>query len=521
MAGVKISALPAISTSPGTAPLLTDIFPEVQPAIGGTTYRTTFQQLLTLYQANIVTPANGGVLYTDATQVQLLAPTAIAGLALLSGSNAAPTWSSAPPLLKSGGTMTGAINMGTFQINNAGNPTLAQDLATKFYVDSVAQGLTFQGACRVASTAALTVTYANGAAGVGATLTNAGAQVALAIDGVTLALNDRVLVKNQASALQNGIYTATNLGSGATNWVMTRATDYDQVAEINPGDLVLITAGTTNTNSSWVETATVATIGVDSINFSQFSAALPISVANGGTGLTTTTAYGLITGGTTATGNFQNAGTGASGTILQGNGAAALPTFSTATYPATTTINQLLYSSSNNVVGGVTAANSSILTSGAGGIPAWQTFNTTKSNLNTCSFAAKRSANIANVTGDGTQYVVVFDSVLDNVGSHYDAGTGIFSAPATGLYSFTTTIDLTGLGVAHTACFAEFLVNAGDFFVYDGSGGTAAVTELAVNGALIWPLTAGDTVKVNVQASNSTKTVGVGANARFSGYFLG
>jgi hypothetical protein len=64
-------------------------------------------------------------------------------------------------------------------------------------------------------------------AGVGATLTNAGAQVALAIDGVTLSVSDRVLVYTQTNAIQNGVYVVTSVGSGATNWVLTRSSDTD------------------------------------------------------------------------------------------------------------------------------------------------------------------------------------------------------------------------------------------------------------------------------------------------------
>jgi hypothetical protein len=176
-------------------------------------------------------------------------------------------------VLLSGGTMTGAL------VLNA-DPSVALGAATKQYVDAVATGLTIQGACRVATTAALTVTYNNGTSGVGASITNAGAQAAWVIDGVTLAINDRVLVKDQASTLQNGIYVVTALGSGASNWSATRATDYDQPSEVNPGDLVLINAGTVNTGSAWVETATVVTIGTSAITFSAFG------ITNAGTGLT-------------------------------------------------------------------------------------------------------------------------------------------------------------------------------------------------------------------------------------------
>lgn len=168
-------------------------------------------------------------------------------------------------LLLSGGTMTGNL------ILNA-DPTTGLQAATKQYVDTVAVGLNVQPACRVATTANLTATYSNGASGVGATLTNSGAMAAISIDGVSLSLNDRVLVKDQSITFQNGIYTVTTVGSGAANWVLTRATDYDTVAEIQPGDFVLIISGTVNMQTSWVQTDTVTTIGSDAINFSQFTA---------------------------------------------------------------------------------------------------------------------------------------------------------------------------------------------------------------------------------------------------------
>lgn len=135
-----------------------------------------------------------------------------------------------------------------------------------------ALGYTTITATLVATTAALTVVYANGALGVGATLTNAGAQAALSIDGVTLAASDRVLVKNQAAPAQNGIYTVTTVGSGATNWVMTRATDYDQAADINENDFILVDSGTTNGGVAFIETAPGPfTIGTTSITFSTFN----------------------------------------------------------------------------------------------------------------------------------------------------------------------------------------------------------------------------------------------------------
>ncbi len=174
----------------------------------------------------------------------------------------------------SGGTMTGTLVLN-------GNPSAANDAANKAYVDSIASGIKVSTACTAASTVSLTVTYANGAAGIGATLTNADTQAAFSIDGISPALNSRILIKNQSSAFQDGVYTLTTVGSGATNWVLTRATDYDTAAEIN-STLVAVLSGTANANTSWLQTATIVTVGTDPLVYSEFTAnpATFLQVAN-------------------------------------------------------------------------------------------------------------------------------------------------------------------------------------------------------------------------------------------------
>lgn len=159
--------------------------------------------------------------------------------------------------------------------------TQAASGTTKKYVRSDefnyvmgALGYATKSACRVASTAALTVVYANGAAGVGATLTNAGAMAALTLDGVAVAVSDRVLIWNQASPLQNGIYTVTTVGSGAVNWVLTRATDYDQAAEIAQGQILLVNQGTLYTGKAFQQVAPAPfTMGTSDIVFELFNTA--------------------------------------------------------------------------------------------------------------------------------------------------------------------------------------------------------------------------------------------------------
>ena len=128
------------------------------------------------------------------------------------------------------------------------SPTSDAHAATKKYVDDKAQGLDFKDSVEVATTAALSATYDSTAL----TLTNSGAQAALAIDSVTTVAGDRVLVKDQATAAQNGIYSVTTVGDGSTNWVLTRATDFNSDDEITAGAYVLVTEGTTNKLNAYV-----------------------------------------------------------------------------------------------------------------------------------------------------------------------------------------------------------------------------------------------------------------------------
>jgi hypothetical protein len=158
------------------------------------------------------------------------------------------------------------------KIINLDLPTAGGDAANKEYVDSVAAGFFFLEPVRVASTANFTSTYNNGASGVGATLT-ATVNGAASLDGVSLALNDRVLFKNQTSTLENGIYYVSQVGSGGTPAIYTRALDYDEPSDIDPGDMATVLQGTSNASTFWVETAVVTTIGTDPITFTQFGVA--------------------------------------------------------------------------------------------------------------------------------------------------------------------------------------------------------------------------------------------------------
>jgi hypothetical protein len=166
------------------------------------------------------------------------------------------------------------VSMNSQRLASLADPVNPQDGATKNYVDSVATGLDPKASVRFATTANLVANYANGSSGVGATLTATGNGAFPATDGVTVALNDRVLVRLQTSQPQNGIYRVSDLGSGGTPWVLTRVIDADSAAEITPGMFTFVEEGTTLAKTGWVlGSSGTTTVGTTNLAFTQFSGA--------------------------------------------------------------------------------------------------------------------------------------------------------------------------------------------------------------------------------------------------------
>lgn len=203
-----------------------------------------------------------------------------------------------------GGTLTGNLTL------NA-TPTTSLQACTKGYADLIAAGFSLKQACRVVSTSNLVVVYNNGASGVGATMT-AVTPVALVIDGVTVALNDRLLINGQTTQFQNGMYLVTTLGTGGIAYVLTRTTDYNTLAAMATGSCTIVTAGTSsNIDTLWVQNDVVATIGTSAISFAQLNLTVPgtylttannlSDVANAGTARTN---LGLGTSATHAATDF-------------------------------------------------------------------------------------------------------------------------------------------------------------------------------------------------------------------------
>lgn len=357
----------------------------------------------------------------------------------------------------SGGTLTGAINMGSHKLTSVTDPTNPQDAATKAYVDLVATGFNVQAACYAATTGNLTASYSNGASGIGATLTNSGALAAFTTDGTAPTANARILVCEQSSSLQNGIYSLTNQGSGAVAWILTRVADYDQPSEITAGDLIVINNGTLYNGTSFVETASVSSVGVDPILFSQFTFSATdvlLKANNLGDVANTTTSFNNISPLSTkgdligySSQNVRLAVGSTNGQLLQVDSTAAAGlAWSTASYPKTTTANQLLYSSSSNTVtqlptiaGGVLVTDSGsvpqmlvnpgvagkVLQSANGAIPTWST--PTYPNASGTSGAA--------LISDGTNYIASASLWPNTVGT---SGKILISNGTSNIYSTPT-----------------------------------------------------------------------------------
>ena len=237
------------------------------------------------------------------------------GLVASAGVITGGTWNANPIGLAYGGTnastAAGArtnLGLGTIAVQDASAvaitggtvtglpaPTGATDAANKSYVDSLSQGLHILPPSRLATTTVLsgTPTYANGASGVGATLT-AGSNGALSIDGTAVASSDVVLIKNQVSTTgctvanagcQNGIYTVTATGDGSNPYVLTRATYFDQAAEMLAGSYTYISAGASNVGSAFVLQSAVTTVGTTPVTFYIFSnASTAVTSIQGQTG---------------------------------------------------------------------------------------------------------------------------------------------------------------------------------------------------------------------------------------------
>jgi hypothetical protein len=347
---------------------------------------------------------------------------------------------------------TTAISLGSSSLTLGGltsvavtqDPTTALQLATKQYVDAVAEGLHIHASCAAATPGTLatltggTVTYANGTAGVGATLT---LSVALTVlDGYTLLNGDRVLVKNEATQANNGIYTWATGGT-----VLTRATDFDTAAEMASGDFTFVSNGTLYASTGWVQTDPVTVVGTSPVTWVQFSGAGSYTA---GTGLTLTGTQFSLTSPVTA--------------ILGGTGQTVYAVGDLLYANTTTTLAKLADVATGNALisGGVTTA------------PSWGKIGLTTHVDGTLALG-NGGLGITSGTSGGIPYFSATSTIASSAllaASALMIGGGAGAAPAT---TTTGTGVVTALGV-NVGTAGAFVVNGGVL----GTPSSGTVTNL-------------------------------------------
>jgi hypothetical protein len=424
--------------------------------------------------------ASSGYVYNDGGELIIGTATATKDVLLFAGGVATTNWAArisgtnqsitTKAGLTVGGALTGVGGSFTSPVTTSSSMTSpgSTEFVTKSYVDSAAStAFVVHPAVRLATTTALPANiYNNGSSGVGATLT--GLSVGqLTIDGVNVAVGNRVLIKNEAAPANNGAYTVTVDGSAAV-YVLTRATDFDTVGagEIANNAYFYVIAGTTNTGSSWVLAQTAAiTVGTTALPFDLFAASQvytggtninitgtvisltgTVAPTNGGTGVNTVATGDLLYGSASNTWSKLAAGAGykplvmnAGGTLPEWNALAlnqsgtvsgALPIANAGTNITTYTLGDTLYSSAANTLaklaGNTTTTKKFMVQTGTGAAsaaPVWDTIN-----------GADVSGNISGQAG--------------SVANALTAGTYLTGSSFNGSVARTWTVDATDANTA-------------------------------------------------------------------------
>jgi hypothetical protein len=401
--------------------------------------------------------------------------------------------------------------------------------------------LTFDGTQITGLTNAAGLTYATRAnSGVGATLTNAGTQVALTVDGIAVSVANRVMVRLQTNGAENGVYVVTTVGSGSTNWVLTRSDDASVVIPGDPdglgtGDYFFTQEGVLNAGDSHVLTTEPNTmiIGYTALTYTQFSGAITytggtnidvtgqtisltgtVAATNGGTGTSTVTTGDMLYGsGTNAWSKlglgaaYQTLSVNGSGTQVEWNALAlnqsnAVSGTLGATNGGTGTNNyatgDMLYSSASNTLSklsGTTSTTKQYLsqtgTGSASAAPSWATISAADIGAGTLPAVRGGTGQSSYAIGD-----LLYADTTTTLAKLADVATGnalisggVSTAPTWGKIGLTThvsgTLGLTNGGTGQTTANAAFnalapsqATNSGKYLTTNGTDTSwATVTQ--------------------------------------------
>ena len=220
-------------------------------------------------------------------------------------------------------------------ISNA--PSVGTDGTNKTYVDSAIASVNPSTSVFSASTTNIPGTYTPVGSGIGDTFLTT-ATGAFTLDGTSPSVGARILLKDQSTTFQNGVYTLTTNGTGITGTLFTRAVDYNQPSDINSTGVIAVLNGTVNALTGWLINVTVVTVGTSPITYTKYNNA-PI----------TTTQFDVLVGG--ASNTVVSVGPGTTGQVFQSAGNASNPAYSTSTYPLTNALGDIVYGTSANVLG--------------------------------------------------------------------------------------------------------------------------------------------------------------------------
>ena len=456
------------------------------------------------------------------------------------GTVTAGTWNATPIannyLANSAVTVgTTAISLGGTSLTLGGltsvavtqDPTQALQLATKQYVDAVAEGLHVHASCAAATTGTLasitggSVTYNNGTSGVGATLTLGVALTVL--DGYTLQNGDRVLVKNEATQANNGIYTWATGGT-----VLTRATDFDTTTEIASGDFTFVSNGTLYADTGWVQTNPVTTVGTSSIVFVQFSGA---GTYTAGTGLTlsgtqfsitntgvSAATYGSASSVPTIAVNAQGQITSASNTSIaidasQVTSGTVDATRLSGSYTGITGVGTLTAGTWNASTIGVAYGGTGLTAGTSGGVPYYSATNT----LASSGVLAANALVVGGGAGAAPATIATGSGVISAAGNAVNTDGGLVTQSGTLAASSlllgggaNTAISSTATGTGVVTALGINIGTAGAFVVNGGALGTPA-------SGTVTNLTGTASININGTVGATTPTTGAFTTISASG----